>query len=63
MLGAETCSVPRFATGKEYCNMEVCGGNVTSLVYGVSGEQGGTELVKQRIERGERKSIINEDNE
>jgi len=43
--------------------MEVCGGNVTSLVYGVSGEQGGTELVKQRIERGERKSIINEDNE
>ena len=63
MLNPETCSVPLFVTGKEYCNMEFSGGNATSLVYGVSGEQGGTELVKQRIQRGERKSIINEDNE
>jgi len=60
MLSAETCNVPLFVTGKEYCNVKVC---VTSLIYGVSGEQSGTELGKQRIQRGERKSIIDEDNE
>jgi hypothetical protein len=44
---AETCSVQLYVTGKEYCNTKVCDGNVTSLVYGVSGEQIGTAMAKR----------------
>lgn len=63
ILNAETCSVHLFVTGREYCSAKVCDENVTSLVYGVSGEQTGTALAERGIQRGERKSRINEEKE
>jgi hypothetical protein len=63
ILSAETCSVRLYSTGKEYCNREVCNGNVTSLVDEVRGEQTGMELAKRRIKGDERKTRIDEENE
>jgi hypothetical protein len=62
ILSAETCSVQLYVIGQEYCSTKFCDGNVTSLVYGISGEQTGTELAEQRIQRGERKMRIKEEN-
>jgi len=52
-----------YSTGKEYCNTKVCDGNVTSLVDEVRGEQTGMELVKRLVQRGERKTRIDGENE